>query len=208
MNRLINCTISSLLVPLSKGIFVTILIIPISVPAPQFSLYPHPKSAAKYIQLNVYPGILYTSLVLLRETHLSNLQFELFPLIADVPHRDIDDGQPRGLHVPHADHRLCPLGRLVLAFVDRDLVAELAPVPDLEIVPRHQRHRPPVIISARVVVPDRVRAVVRDVLARPRGEHLQECDLVGVGLVREVEAKVGNVREPHLPLARLHCGDI
>ena len=46
--------------------------------------------------------------------------------------------------------------------------------------------------------------MVSDVLAGARGEHLQECDLVGVGLVREVEAEVGNLREPDLPLARLH----
>ena len=61
----------------------------------------------------------------------------------------------------------------------------------------------PVVVSARVVVADRVGAVVGDVLAGARGEHLQEGDLVGVGLVREVEPEVGDVREPDLPLARL-----
>ena len=59
------------------------------------------------------------------------------------------------------------------------------------------------VVSARVVVADRVGAVVGDVLAGARGEHLQEGDLVGVGLVREVEPEVGDVREPDLPLARL-----
>ena len=59
------------------------------------------------------------------------------------------------------------------------------------------------IVSARVVVPDRVGAVVGDVLAGARGEHLEEGDLVGVSLVREVETEVGDVREPNLPLTRL-----
>ena len=54
------------------------------------------------------------------------------------------------------------------------------------------------------MVPDRVGAVVGDVLAGARGEHLQERDLVGVGLVREIEAEVGDIREPDLPLARLY----
>ena len=46
--------------------------------------------------------------------YLSNLQFELFLVVADVSHCNVDDRQPRGLHVLHADDRLGPLRGLVL----------------------------------------------------------------------------------------------
>lgn len=77
-----------------------------------------------------------------------------------------------------------------LALVDGHGVLELAPEPDLQVVPGHERGGAAEVVALLVEDGDGVGAVVGHVLAAARAQHLQERDLVAVSLVREAEALV------------------
>lgn len=124
------------------------------------------------------------------EADRTQLQLELLVLISDIPELHVDHRQPGRLVNIHKQLSGRPpaLGGVGTAVVF-SAVAEFAAVPQLKIVPRHQRGGAPLIVAAAAVrVDHRVQAVICNRLPSPGAEHLQECDLVAVRLVGELES--------------------
>jgi hypothetical protein len=130
---------------------------------------------------------------------LPHFNLEELVSTAEVLHLHVHDGQAGGLRALDLEDGLGPGVGPLLAPVAHHLVLELAPAPDLQVVPGHEAQRLDAL-AAWILKGDAVATMVDDLLLRFGGQELQEAHLIAVRLVVDDKSVRGHVSDPQLLL--------